>query len=161
MKKVALVLIVLFILIQFFQIEKVNPPVNSGMDFLKIKNTPEAMARQIRSSCYDCHSNETVYPWYANIQPFGWFLKDHIDEGRRKLNFSTFATYEPKRQAHKLYEAYEMVDHGEMPLESYLLMHGDAKLDAAQQKEMSQYFKNLEDETREAHNLPSEGADKK
>ncbi len=161
MKKVFIVLVVAFILIQFFQIEKVNPPTNAGMDFLKIKNTPESMAQQIRASCYDCHSNETVYPWYSKVQPFGWFLKDHIDEGRRKLNFSTFATYEPKRQAHKLYEAYEMVDHGEMPLESYVLMHGNAKMDAAKQKEMSQYFKSLEDETRAAYNLPSEGAEKK
>ena len=158
MKKIIAILFVIFILLQFFQIEKTNPPINKGMDFLTIKNTPENIAKQIRASCYDCHSNETVYPWYTYIQPIGWFMEDHIKEGRRKLNFSTFATYEPKRQAHKLYESWEMVHEGKMPLESYLLIHSEAKLSPEQRKEMSQYFKSIEDETRSANNLPSEGA---
>ena len=96
-----------FIIIQFFPINKSNPITNEGMDFLKIKNTPEPIAKLIRNSCYDCHSNETKYPFYSNIQPVAWLLKNHIDEGRKELNFSTFATYEPKRQAHKLEEAAE------------------------------------------------------
>jgi len=158
MKKIAIVLFVVFILIQFFQIDKTNPPVNKGMDFLTIKNTPETLAAQIRSSCYDCHSNETKYPWYSYIQPFGWFLKDHIEEGRKELNFSTFATYEPKRQAHKLDEASEMVEHSEMPLESYLLIHGEAKLTNAQKTEMINYFRKIEEEIRLANNLPPEAA---
>lgn len=158
MKKIAIVLFVVFILIQFFQIDKTNPPVNKGMDFLTIKNTPETLAAQIRSSCYDCHSNETKYPWYSYIQPFGWFLKNHIEEGRKELNFSTFATYEPKRQAHKLDEASEMVEHSEMPLESYLLIHGEAKLTDDQKTEMINYFRKIEEEIRVANNLPPEAA---
>ena len=158
MKKALLILFLGFILIQFFRIDKTNPPINEGMDFLTIKKTPETIANQIRNSCYDCHSNETKYPWYSNIQPFGWFLKKHIEDGRKHLNFSTFATYEPKRQAHKLYESVEMVENGEMPMESYLLMHPEAKLSESQRAEIVNYFKRIEDEIRVANNLAPEEA---
>ncbi|MGC4129386.1 MAG: heme-binding domain-containing protein [Bergeyella sp.] len=156
MKKIVTLLFLIFIFLQFFQIEKTNPPVNKGMDFLTIKKTPETIASQIRNSCYDCHSNETKYPWYSYVQPFGWFLQNHIKEGRKELNFSTFATYEPKRQAHKLEEAAEMVEHDAMPLESYLLIHDEAKMTDAQKTEMINYFKRIEEETRVSNNLPEE-----
>ncbi len=158
MKKIFYILVVVFIVIQFFRIDKTNPPTNKGMDFLTIKNTPTALASAIRSSCYDCHSNETQYPWYSNIQPIAWFLKSHIDDGRRHLNFSTFATYEPKKQAHKLNEAAEMVEIGEMPMESYLLMHSEAKLTEAQKKEFVDYFRKVEEEIRVANQLAPEPA---
>ncbi len=144
MKKILIILLVAFIMIQFFPIDKNNPPVNEGMDFLQIKNTPEPMAKLIRNSCYDCHSNESKYPFYSSIQPFGWFLKNHIDEGRKVLNFSTFATYEKKRQAHKLDEVTEMLDSKEMPLESYLIAHPEAKLSDEQRKELSSYFRSIQ-----------------
>lgn len=147
MKKVFFLLVLAFALLQFFQIDKTNPPVDKNMDFLTIKKTPEDIAQLIKTSCYDCHSNETVYPWYANVQPFGWFLKDHIDEGRRELNFSTFATYEPLRQAKKLNKAAKEVKEGEMPLESYLLMHKEAKLNQEQKELLVTYFLTMKDIT--------------
>jgi len=158
MKKIIIILFLIFIFLQFFQIDKTNSPVNKGMDFLTIKNTPENLATQIKNSCYDCHSDETKYPWYSYIQPLGWFLKNHIEEGRKELNFSTFATYEPKRQAHKLDEAAEMVEHNEMPLESYLLIHGEAKLTDAQKVEFTNYFRKVEEDIRVANNLAPEPA---
>lgn len=147
MKKVLIVLAVVFIIIQFFRIDKTNPPVNEGMDFLKIKNTPENIATVIRTSCYDCHSNETVYPWYSNVQPVAWFLKSHIDDGRKHLNFSTFSTYEPKKQAHKLEEAVEMIEQDKMPLESYILGHPEAKLSPENKTMLIQYFKKIQQDT--------------
>jgi len=153
MKKILIVLLVAFILIQFFPIDKNNPATNQGMDFIKIKNTPEPIANIIRNSCYDCHSNETTYPFYSNIQPFGWFLKGHIDEGRKELNFSTFATYEPKRQAHKLEEAAEYVEQKKMPLESYTLGHPDAKLTDEQRKQLADYFKKIQKQILQANAL--------
>lgn len=147
MKKLLIVLLVIFIIIQFFQIDKSNPTTNEGMDFLKIKKTPEPMAKIITNSCYDCHSNETKYPFYSNIQPIAWLLKNHIDEGRKELNFSNFATYEPKRQVRKLQEAAEYVEQHKMPLESYLLGHPDAKLTQEQRTEMAQYFRKIQNET--------------
>lgn len=146
MKKILIVLLVAFIIIQFFPIDKTNPATNDGMDFLKIKNTPEPIANIIKNSCYDCHSNETEYPFYSNIQPVAWLLKNHIDEGRKELNFSTFATYEPKRQAHKLEEATEYVEQKKMPLESYTLGHQDAKLTDEQRKQLADYFRKVQKE---------------
>lgn len=156
MKKIIYLLVFVLIIIQFFQIEKANPPVNEGTDFLKIKKTPENISAQIRNSCYDCHSNETKYPWYSYIQPFGWFLKSHIDEGRKKLNFSIFANYEPKRQAHKMDEAAELTGHGAMPLESYLLIHQEAKLTDQQRNAMTVYYRKIEEDTRATYGLAPE-----
>ena len=147
MKKILVVVLVAFIIIQFFPIDKTNPAPTPGMDFLKIKNTPPEVAQIINSSCYDCHSNETRYPWYSNIAPASWFLKNHINEGRKHLNFSTFATYEPKQQVDKLEECIEMVEKKEMPLESYFVGHQDAKITDEQRKILINYFKKEKDET--------------
>lgn len=147
MKKVLIVILVAFIIIQFFPIDKTNPAPTPGMDFIKIKNTPPEVASILNRSCYDCHSNETRYPWYSNIAPSSWILKNHIDEGRKELNFSTFAVYEPKTQAHKLQECIEMVEKKEMPLESYFIGHQDAKLTDAQRKILTDYFKREKQET--------------
>lgn len=147
MKKALTIIVVLFLILQFFRIEKTNPAENQGMDFLTIKNTPQNISKQIKASCYDCHSNETVYPWYSNIQPVAWFLKSHIDEGRNKLNFSTFSTYEPQKQAHKLEECIEMIEKNEMPLESYTLMHPNAKLTPEAKKNLLEYFKKIQKDT--------------
>ncbi len=149
MKKILVILLVVFIFIQFFPIDKTNPPITKGVDFLTIKQTPEPIAKIIKTSCYDCHSNETQYPWYSNVSPASWFLKKHIDEGRKKLNFSTFATYEPKRQVHKLEECVEMLNKGEMPLESYLLGHQNARLSEEQKQQLIDYFKKIQQQTSE------------
>ncbi|QOW10326.1 cytochrome C [Kaistella flava (ex Peng et al. 2021)] len=155
MKKILIIIIVAFVLIQFFPIEKSNPVATPQMDFLKIKNTPERTAALIKNACYDCHSNESKYPWYANIQPVGWFLADHIKEGRKELNFSTFATYDKKRQAKKLKEAAEQLEKNEMPLDSYVILHPEAKLSAADKKELIDYFKFMENDTRILNDLPT------
>ena len=155
MKKILIIIIVSFILIQFFPIDKNNPVATPKMDFLQIKDTPEKTATLIRNSCYDCHSNESKYPWYANIQPFGWFLENHIQEGRKELNFSTFATYEKKRQTKKLDEAVEMLEKNEMPLDSYVIAHAEAKLSAADKKEVMDYFKFVAKDTRILNEIPN------
>ena len=156
MKKILVILLIAFVIIQFFRIDKTNPAPTPQMDFLTIKNTPESTAKLIRNGCYDCHSNETKYPWYSNVQPIAWFLQSHFDEGRKELNFSTFATYEPKRQAHKLFEAVEMVQTGKMPLDSYVLGHPEAKFTEAEKKELIEYFQLIESDIRVTNGLPSE-----
>lgn len=143
MKKILIALLVVLVVLQFFQIEKTNPAVDESKDFLKTQNTPEEIASIIKTSCYDCHSNESKYPWYSNVQPAGWFLKDHIDEGRRELNFSTFTDYELKRQDHKLEECIEYIEKDEMPLGSYTLVHREAALTEAQKNTLIEYFKSV------------------
>jgi hypothetical protein len=128
LKIVAIIFAVGFIAIQFFRPDFTNPPFNQA----EVLQTPENIQKILRTSCYDCHSHETVYPWYAKVQPSAWFLADHINEGRRHLNFSVWNTYEPRRQAKKLEEICEEVKGGYMPLPSYLWIHWDAKLNEEQ-----------------------------
>lgn len=156
MKKILIILALVFIIIQFFRIDKTNPSVDKNMDFVTIKNAPEDVAQSIRNSCYDCHSNESVYPWYANIQPIAWFLKNHINEGRKELNFSTFATYDAVRQARKLNKAAREVEEGEMPLESYLLIHQNAKLSEEQKEKMINFFKTVKEDIMMTNNISEE-----
>jgi len=124
LKIIAIVIVLGFVVIQFFRPDFTNPTVNSA----DVLQAPENVGAILKRSCNDCHSNETVYPWYSKIQPGAWFLKDHIDEGRRELNFSVWNTYEARRKNRKLEEVCEMVTSKEMPLPSYLWVHWDAKM---------------------------------
>lgn len=144
MKKILLLLLVAFIVIQFFQIDKTNPAVDQKQDFITMYKPTAEIASKIKASCYDCHSNVSEYPWYSNIQPAGWYLKNHIEDGKRHLNFSEFGTYSPKKQAHKLEESYELIEKGEMPLSSYTLIHKDAVLTEAEQATLIAYFKEIQ-----------------
>ncbi len=123
-RKVLIGLLVLFIGLQLFQTNKQNPPSDLQLDFITRMDPPENIQAILTSKCYDCHSQQVTYPWYSYVQPVGWFLQDHITEGREHLNFSLWATYDAERAAHKLEEAFEEVEEGEMPLESYTWVHG-------------------------------------
>ena len=122
------VLVLALIVIQFFQIDRVVPTVVAGETLEAAVPVPPDISMILNRSCADCHSNQTVYPWYTRIQPLGWFMKDHIDEGRRELNFSVFNTYAPRKKAKKLDEICEQITQSEMPLPSYLWIHGNAVL---------------------------------
>jgi heme-binding protein len=135
-KKILLAIVAILVIIQFFRIDKTNPEVVLENDFITITNPPEEIAAILKTSCYDCHSYETKYPWYTNVSPIAWWVKDHINEGRDELNFSEWANYKEKRKKHKLEECIELVEENEMPLESYLITHGDAKLTDTQKTEL-------------------------
>lgn len=144
MKKILIGLLVVLVAIQFFQIDKTNPVADEKLDFLVMNNTSPEIATQIKASCYDCHSNQSVYPAYTYVQPVGWFVKNHIEEGKEHLNFSEFGNYSAKKQAHKLEESYEMIEKSEMPLSSYTIIHKEAVLDEAQKTTLIKYFKEIE-----------------
>jgi hypothetical protein len=134
-QKILFGIIILFILMQFLPVVgKPEVTDNNPNDLLKVTTVPENIKGILKTSCYDCHSNETKYPWYSNIAPASWFLFDHIEEGREHLNFSDWGTFSKKKKLHKLDELTEMIEEDEMPLASYTLIHRDANLDA-QQKE--------------------------
>jgi hypothetical protein len=128
LKIIAMIVVLGFIIIQFFRPDFNNPPVIQGEALEATGQIPENVKAILSRSCADCHSNETKYPWYSSIQPGAWFLKDHIDEGRRELNLSVWKTYEPRRQRKKLSEICEQVRAREMPLPSYLWIHWDSKM---------------------------------
>ncbi len=128
-RKIIIALLALLMLCQFFQIDKTAPAVQAS-DIANHYQVPEDVQRILKKACYDCHSNETIYPWYSSVQPLGWWLKHHIDEGKEHLNFSEFAGRRIAVQNHKFEEIIETVKEGEMPLKSYtwLGMHPEAKL---------------------------------
>lgn len=138
-KKILLGLLVVFFLIQFIRPEKNVSAAPAPNDLFANYQAPDSVERLIKTACYDCHSNNTVYPWYAEVQPVAWWLNDHVQEGKNELNFNEFATYAPKKGDHKLEEVIEMVEKGEMPLKSYSLIHRNARLTDAQGKNITDW----------------------
>lgn len=142
-KKVALYTAVVLALIQFIRIDKTNQALTPQNDFIQVSGAEQEIATILKTSCYDCHSNEVTYPWYTNIAPVSWWIKHHINEGSEHLNFSEWGTYSAKKADHKLEECVEMVSEGEMPMWSYTLMHSNAKLDEAQKDKLIAFFNSL------------------
>lgn len=127
-KKILLGLVAVLVVIQFIRPSKNISDIPSENDIRVKHAVPDNVLSILKRACYDCHSNNTNYPWYAEVQPVGWFLANHVNEGKEELNFSEFGTYSAKRARHKLEELAELVEDREMPLESYTLMHKDAVL---------------------------------
>lgn len=140
-KVAAVVLILGFLAAQFFRPTFSNPPIEPGQPIEDSASVPAEVQMVLSRSCNDCHSNKTIYPWYSQVTPFNWFLADHIDHGRRELNFSEWNTYTNKKKIRKLEEICEMVESGAMPLESYLWIHRDAGLDQGQKKLLCDWAK--------------------
>ncbi|MEA3462554.1 MAG: heme-binding domain-containing protein [Bacteroidota bacterium] len=128
LKLVGLGLIVLLILLQFFRPERNSAPPDPELDMLTVVSPPEPIADLIRTACYDCHSNQTVYPWYSRISPVSWYLNKHIVEGKEELNFSDYGQLEKADKIGALADFYDVLDAGTMPLQSYLLIHKQARL---------------------------------
>lgn len=134
LKILAILIVTAFIVIQFFRIDKSAPAIVPGETLEAAVSVPPDISLILGRSCADCHSYSTIYPWYVNIQPVAWFMKNHIDDGRRHLNLSIFNTYAPKKKAKKLEEICEQVQSKEMPLPSYLWIHYDAALQESEIK---------------------------
>ena len=128
MKRTFFFLLLLFVLIQFIRPKKNQSSVESRNDITRHYKVPDSVLRLLKRSCYDCHSNNTVYPWYDRIQPVAWWLQYHVDHGKHSLNFSEFAAYTPARQAKKLKAIGKQIKEDGMPLGSYLWIHKDAAL---------------------------------
>jgi hypothetical protein len=143
LKKILIATGILFLGIQLFRIDKNNPAVEPSKDFVIVSNAPAEITSILKASCYDCHSNEVVYPWYTNIAPFSWWMKHHVNEGREELNFSEWGTYSSRRMDHKLKECIEQIEENEMPLDSYLWIHSNAKLNADQKEKLIQWLNSL------------------
>ncbi|MBP6022693.1 heme-binding domain-containing protein [Ferruginibacter sp.] len=144
-KRFLLLLLLVFIVIQFFRPAKNKSEGISANDITKLYAVPQDVQNILKTSCYDCHSNNTAYPWYNNIQPVAWWLKDHVDEGKRGLNFSEFASYRIGKQYRKLEEINGEINDGKMPLASYTLIHGDAKLNEQQKSAVANWVTALRD----------------
>lgn len=136
---------VLLILIQAFRIDKSVPEYDRSQDLLALSQAPQEVAGLIRAACYDCHSYETQYPWYSNVAPVSWWVKQHINEGREHLNLSLYGSWTPKKRAHKIEECIESLKEGWMPLKSYTRNHPEARLTETQRRDLSAWFASLPD----------------
>lgn len=143
-KKILIGLGVLLLLLQF-----VRPAKNESDDQTYHLSTkypvPDDVKQMLAVACDDCHSNKTVYPWYAEIQPVGIWLASHVNDGKRHLNFSNFASRKIAIQNHKFEEIIEMVKEGEMPMASYTLIHRDAILSEAQKGRLVSWAQSMMD----------------
>lgn len=128
LKKLGLVLLILFIVAQFIGPDKNNGDSTSVDAFFADTNPPEDVKMILKESCADCHSNQTRYPWYDNITPVNYWIDNHIKDGKGHFNMSLWKDYSDKKKDHKLEELAEEVAEKEMPLPSYTWTHGDADL---------------------------------
>lgn len=143
--KVFLGIIVLFAILQLLPRDKAVNAEVTGNDLLKIENPSPEIAQTIKKACYDCHSNQSEFPWYSELAPLSWWIDDHIEEGRSHLNFSEWGTYKKDKKAHKAEEAHEEIEEDEMPLWSYQLAHSAARLNQKEKEILINWFKELEE----------------
>ena len=128
LRLVGLGLIAVLLVLQFFQPEHNIAPMDPELDMLEVLAPAEPLANLIRDACYDCHSNQTVYPWYSKISPVSWYLHKHIRKGREDLNMSDYGLLDKADKIGALADFCDVMDAGTMPLQSYMLIHKDARL---------------------------------
>ncbi len=127
------------VIIQFFRPVKNEQRIMPDTDIAKLYHMPVTVSGLLRNSCYDCHSNNTHYPWYAQIQPAAWYMARHIKKGKKELNFNEFGNYSNRKQQSKLRAISNSLKDGTMPLISYLWIHKDATLTEQQKKVIIQW----------------------
>jgi hypothetical protein len=131
-KKILLILLIVFLISQFFGPEKNQGDLASIDPFLIETNPPEDVKLTLKEACYDCHSDVTRYPWYNSITPVNYWLAEHVKDGKKHFNFSNWEGNSVKQKDHKFEELIEMVEEKEMPLNSYTWTHSEAKLSDTQ-----------------------------
>ena len=135
------VLVVAIVLvIQVIPVERNVSTVPPGQSFEKTEKVPANVAAILKVSCYDCHSNNTRYPWYSVLQPGALFMARHIKKGKEELNFDEFNNYSKRRKKAKIKSIISQIEKEEMPLKSYLLLHPDAGLTPNKKKVLLQFF---------------------
>ncbi|MFA6084865.1 heme-binding domain-containing protein [Mucilaginibacter sp.] len=144
--KITLVVIgILFLAVQLIPRDHNDGRSVQPNNLTKVFPVPASVGAILKKSCYDCHSNRTNYPWYAQIQPFRYMLDDHIRGGKAELNFDEFGSYTPRKQRSKLRAIGESLDEGSMPLSSYTLIHRNAILSKEDKQLLVNWVKSTSD----------------
>ncbi|MBA4318526.1 MAG: cytochrome C [Flavobacterium sp.] len=145
-KKILFIGLIIFLLMQLYQpARNISFEQDITGNFTKVYNVPKNVEIILRTSCYDCHSNNTYYPWYSYIQPVRFFMESHIKEGKENLNFNEWGNYSDRKQNNKLDRIAKQIESNEMPLSSYTLIHKNAILTASQKKEVLDWINKIED----------------
>lgn len=139
LRYIFIALIVILVVIQFFQPSMNVSPAYSGHRITDAYQVPKETESLLENACYDCHSNNSKPMWYMRIQPVGWWISNHINEGKEELNFDEFGTYSPRRQYRKFEEIIDQVKEKEMPLWSYTLIHDDADLSDEERQQITDW----------------------
>lgn len=139
-KIIGSILLVVLVGIQFMPTTQNQSDTVPQADFMIINTVPKTVQNKLQVSCYDCHSNNTEYPWYNKIQPVAWILEDHVVQGKEELNFNEWGNYSARRKNSKLKSIISQMEDDEMPLYSYTLIHGDAKLSEEEKMEIIKYL---------------------
>jgi hypothetical protein len=145
LKWVVLLLALGLVVIQFIRPEKNKATVPSESNIGRAFVVPANVQKVLERSCYDCHSNNTVYPWYAEVQPVGWWLNKHIQDGKRGVNYDEYTSYRLMKQYRRFKDAIDKVEKDEMPLPSYLLIHRYARLSPEEKNELVQWCTAMRD----------------
>lgn len=148
LKRILIIILIIFALIQFIRPPKNKSQGISDKDISTLYPMPDSIKSILEVACNDCHSNNTRYPWYAEIQPVAWWLNDHVIEGKKALNFSEFTKYRIRKQYIKFDEINELVKDNQMPLESYTWIHKDAKLNKQQKLAIMNWTTTIRDSIR-------------
>ena len=136
LKKILIALAIIVVGIQFIPVERSNPPVTGKIE------APSNVLSILKASCFDCHSNETEWPWYSYVAPVSFLVSADVEDGRKRVNFSEWDKYDDEKRAKKLDAIIEEVEEGEMPLSKYTLMHPDAKMDQVKIKVLKDWINN-------------------
>lgn len=135
-RAIVLSVLAVLVVIQFIRPARNTSSLASGHEVTKVFPVPDDVMTTLKTACYDCHSNNTAYPWYSNVQPVAWWLASHVNDGKRALNFDELETYPPNRTFKRLGDIQKEVRDGDMPLGSYTLIHRNAILSDAQKQSL-------------------------
>jgi hypothetical protein len=138
LKWILAALVVAFAVAQFFNPPRTNPPVKT--DFIAATAPPPQIQNLLHAACYDCHSDQTRWPWYSHVAPVSWLLASDVNGGRRHVNFSQWPQTEPDLAARKIGDMSDEVDNGDMPPWQYKLIHAGARLTDDQRKELKNWL---------------------
>lgn len=142
MKKIILGIVALVVIIQFISPTK-NVSNNETNSISTIMEVPVEVQKIIKTSCADCHSNLTVYPWYSKIAPVSWYLASHVNEGKEHLNFSEWTSYNANQKKHIKDDIENELEDHKMPLKSYLIIHKDAEMTSEQYQTLLNWVKTI------------------
>ena len=153
LKRILIILLIIFVLIQFIRPEKNRSEGKGPSDISTLYPVPDSIESILKVACYDCHSNNTRYPWYAEVQPVAWWLNNHIADGKKDLNFSEFTKYRIRKQYIKFEQIIKLVKDNDMPLASYTWIHKDAILTPGQKQAITVWATSIRDSIK-AHYPP-------
>lgn len=145
LKKIALVLLIVLVGIQFVPTMRNQSDTIPESDFMTVNNVPKTINNKLQVSCYNCHSNNTAYPWYNKVQPVAWFLESHVVEGKSQLNFNEWGTYSNRKKNSKLKSIISEIESDGMPLFSYTLIHRNASFSKTEKKVVINWMSKLKD----------------